>query len=208
MAKILVLAAFLAVCNFTISSQNSVISIDEYGFSMAKPDGWHQVEKQILDDSISQLNLSNTAREKLKKDDDDSELLFLFTRYVPDSKRGVNPKVEARLISTGLGRTLSFEEFQPAITSAFRTFSAGNLSYTFLQEPTAVDLSIGRGVYQITRFTIRTNTRTEYTIRSRTLAIPYKTYYFQISFVDEYGGEDCSAVFDELVKSIKISNHI
>ena len=207
MAKILVLAAFLASCTFGVSGQGAVISIGEYGFSMAKPDGWYQVEKRVLDDSVSQLNLSTTTREKLKKDDDDSELLFLFTRYVPDSKRGVNPKIEARLIPTGLSRTLTFEEFQPAITDAFRSFSSSNLTYTFLQEPTAIDLWGSKGVYQITKFTIRTNARTEYTIRSRTLAIPYKTYYFQISFVDEYGGDDCSPVFDELVKSIKIGNH-
>jgi hypothetical protein len=175
---------------------------------MAKPDGWYQVEKKVLDDSISQLDISNNAREKLKYDDSDSTLLFLFTRYVPDSKRGVNPKIEARLIPTGLKRSLSFEEFQPAITKAFLSFDAGRINYLFLQEPTAIDVIGGKGVYQISRFTIRTNMRTEYTIRSRTLAIPYKTFYFQISFVDEFGGEDCSAVFDELVKSIKISNHI
>lgn len=207
MAKILVLVAFLAACTFGVSGQNSVISIGEYGFSMAKPDGWYQVDKRVLDDSVSQLNFSAATREKLKDDDNDSQLLFLFTRWVPDSKRGVNPKVEARLIPTGLGRVLSFEEFQPAITNAFKSFSSSNISYTFLQEPTAIALAGGKGVYQITKFTIRTNARTEYTIRSRTLAIPYKTYYFQISFVDEYGGDDCSPVFDELVKSIKIGNH-
>jgi hypothetical protein len=174
---------------------------------MAKPEGWVQAEKRVLDDSISQLDLSKADREKLKKDDDDTTLLFLFTRYVPDSKRGVNPKIEARLIPTGLNRVLTFEEFQPAITNAFRSFSSGHISYYFLQEPTAIDVSGGKGVYQITRFTIRTNARTEYNIRSRTLAIPYKTYYFQISFVDEFGGEDYSSVFDELVKSIKIGNH-
>lgn len=207
MAKILVLAAILACCVFGVLGQNSVIAIGEYGFSMARPDGWYQVEKRVLDDSVSQLNVSTATRQKLKKDDGDSQLLFLFTRWVPDSKRGVNPKIEARLIPTGLGRTLSFEEFQPAITNSFKSFSTSNITYTFLQEPTAIDLSGSKGVYEITKFTIRTNARTEYTIRSRTLAIPYKTYYFQISFVDEYGGDDCSPVFDELVKSIKISNH-
>jgi hypothetical protein len=208
MAKILVFASILFVCCSGIAGQSTTISFDEYGFSMAKPDGWYQVEKRVLDDSISQLDLSNPAREKLKADDDDSQLLFLFTRWVPDSKRGVNPKIEARLIPTGLHRALSFAEFQPAITKAFLSFDAGRINYFFLKEPTAIDIDGGKGVYQISRFTIRTNKRTEYTIRSRTLAIPYKTYYFQISFVDEFGGEDCSAVFDELVKSIKISNHI
>jgi len=208
MAKILVFAAFLLVGCLGVVGQTATISIGEYGFSMAKPDGWYQVEKKVLDDSISQLDLSNTAREKLKYDDSDSTLLFLFTRYVPDSKRGVNPKIEARLIPTGLKRALTFAEFQPAITKAFLSFDAGRINYLFLKEPAAIDINGGKGVYQISRFTIRTNQRTEYTIRSRTLAIPYKTYYFQISFVDEFGGEDCSAVFDELVKSIKISNHI
>ena len=207
MTKILVFLTFLVVCFSEAAGQSAAISISEYGFSMAKPDGWHQVGRQVLDDSISQLKLSDAAREKLRKDDDGSVLLFLFTRYVPDSKRGVNPKIEARVISTGLGRPLTFEEFQPAITNAFRSFSSGNISYAFLQEPTAIEVGGGKGVYQTTRFTIRTNARTEYNIRSRTLAIPYKTYYFQISFVDEFGGEDCSAFFDELVKSIKIGNH-
>jgi hypothetical protein len=207
MAKLLVFAAFLFVCCLEVVGQTATISIGEYGFSMAKPDGWFQVEKKVLDDSISQLDISNNAREKLKYDDSDSTLLFLFTRYVPDSKRGVNPKIEARLIPTGLKRSLSFEEFQPAITKAFLSFDAGRINYFFLQEPTAIDVMGGKGVYQISKFTIRTSARTEYTIRSRTLAIPYKTYYFQISFVDEFGGEDCTAVFDELVKSIKISNH-
>ena len=207
MAKILVFVIFLALGFSGISGQNAEIAFVEYGFTMARPHGWFQVEKRVLDDSVSQLDISNAAREKLKKDDDDSVLLFLFTRYMPDTKRGVNPKIEARMIPTGLGRALTFAEFQPAITNAFRSFGVGNISYSFLQDPTPIDIAGGKGVYQITRFTIRTNKRTEYTVRSRTLAIPYKTYYFQISFVDEFGGEDFSAVFDELVKSIKIGNH-
>lgn len=207
MAKILVLTAFLAFCSFGISGQSAELDFSEYGFAMARPSGWFQVEKRNLDDSISQLDFSSAAREKLKQDDNDSLLLFLFTRHVPDSKRGVNPKIEARLIPTGLSRVLTFGEFQPAITKAFRSFDAGRINYLFLQEPTAADVIGGKGVYQISRFTIRTNKRTVYTIRSRTLAIPYKTYYFQISFVDEFGGENCSALFDDLVKSIKIGNH-
>jgi hypothetical protein len=174
---------------------------------MAKPDGWFEAEKRVLDDSLAQLDISNAAREKLVHEDGESKLLFLFTRYVPDSKRGINPKIEVRLIPTGSNKPLNFEDFRKAFFAESRTYAAERPGYAFLQEPTVVDVTGGKGVYQVTRFTIRNNRRTEYTIRSRTLAIPYGNVFFLIGIVDEIGGEDISGVVDELVKSIKIGNH-
>lgn len=207
MPKVLVASTFLVICFSIVPGQSSSISFAEYGFAMARPYGWHQVEKRVLDDSVSQLELSSSRREKLKQDDEQARLLVLFTRYLPDTKRGINPKIEVRIVPTGSASPLSFEEFKNAYSSESRSYAAGRLSYAFIQEPTVVDIIGGRGVYQITRFTIRTNQRTEYTIRSRTLAIPSGTHYFLIGVVDELGGEDLSGLVDELVKSIKIGNH-
>lgn len=207
MAKSLVFLTFLVLCFSVTEAQSSSIIISEYGFSMAKPDGWFEAEKRVLDDSVKQLELSSVGREKLKKDDDESELLVLFTRYVPDTKRGINPKIEVRMIPTGSIRPLNFEEFFGSYSMGSRSYADGRPSYSFIQGPTVIDITGGKGVYQVTRFTIRNNQRTEYTIRSRTLAIPYKTYYFLIAVVDEFGGEDISGVVDELVKSIKIGNY-
>ncbi len=199
----LTIPAFLAV---TVSAQNGIFTSTEFGFSMLEPQGWTLTEKRVLDENVKQLDLSTAAMDRRATEDD--ILLFAFTKYVPNSRRGLNPKIEARVIATGLQRSLSFEEFQPAIIRAFQTLSGNHKSYYYLLEPTPIEVFGGKGVYQISRFTMRTKDRTEYYVRSRTYAIPYKTYYFQISFVDEVGGEDCSPLFEELVKSIKIGNYL
>lgn len=207
MTRIIVAVVFIAVSVVTTAAQASNLSFREYGLTFARPNGWFEVERKVLDDSVSQLELSSSGREKLKKDDNEATLLALFTRYVPDTRRGINPKIEVRVVPTGTSKPLSFENFQSAYNAASGPQAEGRMSYSFLQEPTVIEVVGGKGVFQITRFTIRTNNRTEYYIRSRTLAIPHNNYYFLIGVVDELGGDDLTTVFDELVKSIKIGNH-
>jgi hypothetical protein len=201
-ARILLLASFAFGVVVSVQAQQTTYSSNEFGFTMREPSGWVLAEKRVLDESLTQMDLSDATLEKLLKDDD--VLLFAYTKYVPNSKPGINPKIEARVISNGLNRSLSFNEFRPAIVRAFQTLKGDLQAYAYIQEPRPIDVIGATGVYQISKFKMRTKERTEYYVRSRTYAIPYKTYFFQISFVDEVGGEDCTAVFDELAKSIKI----
>ena len=201
-ARIVLLALFAVSVVVSVQAQQKTFTSSEFGFTMLEPSGWVLAEKRFLDESLEQMDLSDATLEKLLKDED--VLLFAYTKYVPNSRPGLNPKIEARVVSNGVNRSLSFEEFRPAIVRAFQTLKSDLQAYAYLQEPTPIDVTGATGVYQISKFKMRTKERTEYYVRSRTYAIPYKTYFFQISFVDEVGGEDCSAVFDELVKSIKI----
>jgi len=196
----------IALFAFSASAQKAWFTNSEFGFSMLEPQGWVLAEKRVLDENVKQFDLSKAALDRLATEDD--ILLFAFTKYIPNSRRGLNPKIEARVISTGLNRSLSFEEFKPAIVKALETLRSNHQSYSYLVEPSAIDVLGGKGVYQISRYALRTKERTEYTVRSRTYAIPYKAYYFQISFVDEIGGEDCSTLFDELATSIRIGNNL
>ena len=202
--RILLSAALGMTFAIAANAQQTTFRSSEFGFSMLEPKGWVLTEKKVLDESLMKMELSDATLEKLLKEDDGDVLLFAYTKYPPNSKPGLNPKIEARVISNRLDRPLSFEEFRPAIVRAFQTLKADLPAYAYVQEPTSIDVTGATGVYQISKFKMRTKERTEYHVRSRTYAIPYKTYFFQISFVDEVGGEDCSAVFDELVKSIKI----
>jgi len=206
MSKTTLALTILAFFTISASAQKAWFTNSEFGFSMLEPQGWTLAEKRTLDENVKQLDLSKAAVDRLATEHD--ILLFAFTKYVPNSRRGLNPKIEARVISTGLNRSLSFDEFKPAIIKALQTLRANHQSYGYLVKPSPIDFLGGKGVYQISRYELRTKERTEYTVRSRTYAIPYKTYYFQISFVDEIGGEDCSALFDELATSIRIGNNL
>ena len=203
-ARLLLLTLFAVGSVIGINAQPTSFRGSEFGFTMLEPRGWVLAEKKVLDESLMQMELSDGTLEELLRDDDGDFLLFAYTKYAPNSKPGLNPKIEARVISNRLNRSLTFDEFRPAIVRAFQTLKTDLPAYSYIQEPTPIEFTGATGVYQISKFKMRTKERTEYHVRSRTYAIPYKTYFFQISFVDEVGGDDCSAVFDELVKSIKI----
>ena len=202
-ARILLLTLLAVSSVIGINAQQTTFRSSEFGFTMLEPSGWVLAEKKVLDESLMQMELSDATLEKLLKDDGDV-LLFAYTKYSPNSKSGLNPKIEGRVISNRLNRSLTFDEFRPAIVRALQTLKIDLPAYSYIQEPTPIDFNGALGVYQISKFKMRTKERTVYHVRSRTYAIPYKTYFFQISFVDEVGGDDCSAVFDDLVKSIKI----
>ena len=119
MRRLTLLAVSVVFGIFSVSAQTSAFSNSEFGFSMNVPHGWFVVEKRVLDDSVARMDLTDEARAKLKQDDDGSTLLFLITKYPPGSKRGINPKVEGRVIPTGAINPLAFDEFRPAITNAF-----------------------------------------------------------------------------------------
>ena len=51
---------------------------------------------------------------------------------------------------------------------------------------------------------MKTKNGQEMKVRSRTYAIPYKNYFFQLNLTDGQFGEDCTKEFDELIKTIKI----
>ena len=202
--RILLITSLAASFVIGVNGQQTTFKSSEFGFSMLEPKGWVLAEKKVLNESLMQMELSDATLEKLLKEVDGDILLFAYTKYSPNSKPGLNPKIEARVISNGLNRSLSFDEFRPAMVRAFQTLKGDLPAYSYIQEPAPIHVRGATGVYQISKFKMRTKERTEYHVRSRTYAIPYKTYFFQISFVDEVGGEDCSAVFDDLVKSIQI----
>ena len=51
---------------------------------------------------------------------------------------------------------------------------------------------------------MKTQNGQEMKVRSRTYAIPYKNYFFQLNFTDGQTCEDYNEEFDELVKTIQI----
>ena len=76
--------------------------------------------------------------------------------------------------------------------------------FEFINEITEIEISGIKCVYFIGKFTMKTQNGQEMKVRSRTYAIPYKNYFFQLNFTDGQIGEDCTKEFDELVKTIKI----
>ena len=185
------------------AGQASVFESRAFGFSMKAPVGWQPLSEVEVAQNLEGLDLDLKVREKLLLEQG-RILLFAYSKQKPGTIDGIIPKIEARVISNGLGRILTFGEFKPAAISAMKRFAVNYETYEYVIEPSETLVSGVRAVYQITKFRLKAGRGDSHSVRSRTYFIPYQTWFFQISFSDDPKNNDCSALFDELIRSIRI----
>jgi hypothetical protein len=194
----------ILIAAVTSAAGQSVFSSREFGFSMKEPTGWVSVSKADIGENLAKLEFNDEVRERILRDNAGKMLLFAFAEQKPGSVSGVIPKIEARVISNRQNRALVFEEFKPAAVAALRALGKNYEAYEYIVEPSEVSVDGVRSVYHVSRFTVKTEKGDSHLVRSRTYFIPYKTYFFQISFSDDPKNSDRSKLFDELVGSIRI----
>ena len=171
---------------------------------MKKPVGWVSADKALLTGNIKKLDMSEAEIQQLLKNSEGSILLFAFTKYPANKRPGVNPTIQARVISTKLDRPLTFEEFKPAIVHALTTQLKVFDQHEFVVEPTEITVGNVKGVYAVSTYLLGTQAGQKYRIRSKSYAIPYRNYYFKLNIVDDADGPDHSLEYDDLIESIKI----
>lgn len=171
---------------------------------MRYPKDWIRSEEKVLLGNLSNIEMTDQQVGEFLKGMNGSVLLFAFTKYVPNRRAGINPTIQARAISNGTGRVLAFSEFKPAIIAAFKSQQKLFADYEFLVEPSETEVAGIPAVHSVSKYTLIAQGGAKYKVRSHNYAIPYRTYFIKLSFVDEVDVQDCSEEFSELVRSIRI----
>ena len=92
------------------------------------------------------------------------------------------------------------------ISQSSKGFKTVFPDFAYIDPPTEITISEIKSVYFIGSYSMKSQNGDSINIRSRTYAIPYKNYLFQVNFIDGPTNEDCSKEFDNLIKTIKIGN--
>jgi hypothetical protein len=203
MKKILLLIFIITnSVNFAYSQKKFVNK--EYEFEIQEPKNWIEADNKVLLKNLEKFEVNEENLNKLISDNKGSILLTSFYKYDPKTHAGIIPIIQINVRYKGKS---DFEQFKSGMAQSATSFKKYFSDFEFLNEVTEIEISGIKCIYFIGKFTMKAQNGQEMKVRSRTYAIPYKSYFFQVNFTDGQIGEDCTKEFDELVKSIKIGEN-
>lgn len=202
MRKIIVLIFIISNSINSVYSQKVFVN-KEYEFEIQEPENWIEANNTVLLKNLKNLEVNEENLNKLIANNKGSLLLNSFYKYDPKTHAGLIPTIQINVRSKGKS---DFEQFKNAMTQSANSFKNYFADFEFIHEITEIEISGIKSVYFVGKFTMKTQNGQEMKVRSRTYAIPYKNYFFQLNFTDGQTGEDCSKEFEKLVKTIKIGD--
>lgn len=194
---------FIFINSLNLFYAQKVFQNKEYGFQIQEPENWIEASNKLLLKNLEKFEITEENLTKLISDRKGSILLTSFYKYDPKTHAGLIPTIQ---INVRLKGKSDFNQFKNSIKESTKSFEKYFEDFKFIKEISEIEISGIKSVYFIGKFTMKTQNGQELKVRSRTYAIPYKNYFFQVNFVDGQIGEDSTIEFDQLVKTIKIGN--
>lgn len=197
----ILLFIIISFLNLTYAQKN--FQNKEYGFQMQEVNNWIEASNKQLLKNLEKFEVTEENLMKLISENKGSILLTSFYKYDPKTHAGIIPTIQINVRMRGRG---DFNQFKNSMLESTKNFKKYFNDFEFIKNPIEVEISGIKSIYFVGKFTMKTQDGQELKVRSRTYAIPYKNYFFQVNFTDGQIGEDCTNEFDKLVKTIKIGN--
>jgi len=183
-----------------VSAQNRYEN-EAYGFSIDEPEGWIWASNEDLKQNLGKLDLDDKKLLKIISDHKGSLLLLSMYKYDPMTHSGLIPAIQ---INVREKRNKDFEVFKSYMHKSALSLKDIYTDYEFIDEPKEIKINRIKSLYFSGKFTMKTQTGVEHRVRNRVYIIPHESYYFQVTFTDGMLTEDCTELYEKLLKTIKI----
>jgi hypothetical protein len=188
--------AFFATILISISFRQGSTQLK---FSMKSPENWKKVTNTEIFDNIEKFKLTPSQLEKYITDHKGSVLFVSYSKYDAAKHQGLIPTIQVNIRNNP---TKTFENFFQSMTKSSESMKTYFKDFEYIDKPQKVKVAGKDAFYFSAKFKMATPNQT-IKPRSRTYAIPNGNNFFQVNFTDG-DDEDCSKLFDSLVKSIRL----
>jgi hypothetical protein len=199
--KKFVLILLIAVSTLTSVTAQTIFKDEAYGFSIEQPKDWLVGDNKIRMDNLAKLKIDETALNEMIKSNKGSLLLTSFYKYDIKTTAGLIPTIQINVLNNP---TTTFEQFNTVMSQSTGVFKNYFPDFKFLKELTIIEINGVKAVYFIGAYTMNTAAGVKMKVRSRTYAIPYGNYFFQVNFTDHQDKEDDTKLFEALIQTIKV----
>jgi len=193
----------LFILPFELSAQDfEALSSNEFGFSIDKPKKWVLWEKQEIQNSFTKFDFTKKEKGEILANNNRSVLVFSFARS-KSLKKGETmiPLVQVYLMPNGDTTFDGFEKsFVQSVDKAVRPYFK---EFEYLEKPNRIELDGKSAITMLNKTKLLHNGK-EVVSRSRVIAVPKGSYFFQISLTDGYQNDDCQELYSKIIDSIKI----
>jgi hypothetical protein len=174
----------------------------QFEFSIQQPKDWLVNENVNINNQFENLKLSKDAAQLLLKNSQGLVSLIEFVKNDANFKGGVYTKIG---VDVRENPARNFAQFKDAMVKGAKNLKNLFDEFELIEEPKEVEVSGIKSIAFAGKFKVRTQGGGGFKVRNRVLAIPYKSYFFQIGII-EGELEDNSKLFEDLIKTIKIGN--
>ena len=172
------------------------------GFSIDVPKDWITVENEEILKNLNSYDFTQEKLDELLKSNNSSVNLASFTKYDSKKVSGIIPTIKIRTNKNETNNSLDFLKFVSNSTeSAKKSLS----NFKFIDNPVIIKISNLDVIKFSVQFTLN-NGGKEYEIVSNSYYIPKNGYYISLNFIEEFNKEDNKLFFEELIKSIVLTN--
>jgi hypothetical protein len=195
----------LLILPLELSSQDfEKLRSDEFGFSIDKPATWLLWEKQEIQNSFTKFDFTKKEKGEILANNNRSVLVFSFARS-KSLKKGETmiPLVQIYLLPQ---YDATFDDFEKSfVRSIDESVRPLFKEFEYLEKPSRIKLDGKPAVSMLTKTKLLHN-GIEVISKSRVIAVPKGSFFFQISLIDGYHDDDCQELYLKIIDSIKIDD--
>lgn len=195
-----ILKLFLTTALFLIATSFKQTN-NELAFSMTPPSGWHGTTNQEIWDNLYKFKVTDVELRKYISDHKGSVLILSHVKYKSSEHAGLIPMIQVNL---RLNDTKSFSQFVSVMAKSVDNMKNYLNDFQYVDNAKTITLAGRQAFYFSSKFNMLTKNSDTIEARSRTYAVPIGDKFLQINFTDG-PSEDCSKLFDSLVKTIKFN---
>ena len=200
MNKKIIIVLIVLISQIGISQKR--FEAKKIGFSINVPINWIAVENDEILKNLNKYDFTEEQLDELLKSNNSSVSLATYSKYDLKKVSGIIPTIKIR---TNKNETNSTADFLKYVENSVESAKKSLNNFIFSDYPTIIKISNLEVIKFSVRFTLLIGEK-EHEIISNSYYIPKKGYYISLNFIEEIGKEDNSLFFQELVKSIVLTN--
>jgi len=178
------------------------LELKQLGFKMDAPMDWFKIGEQGVEHNLNRLDLTDEQEAAMFKSLNAASKLVSYYKYDPVSK-GIIPTINIAVRAT---RVKSFANFKMHIERASSQMKT--LFENFITTaPQNVDIDGGKAWITKATYDFKDPAGAIVKLSSEAVYIYKGKYYISINFIEEKGKEDNTLLFNNVIKSIKLTDN-
>lgn len=178
------------------------LDIKRIGFSIGIPKKWLSQNNTEVLNNLNNYDFTDKQISNLLISDGSSVSLATYVKYDPKTYPGIIPTIKIR---TRENKTASLDDFLKQVQNSNIEAQKSLDDFRFIENPRIVELSKQKVVQFSVQFVLKNNNK-PHIINSTSYYIPKNGYYISINFIEEYGKENNSELFEALIEGISLTN--
>jgi hypothetical protein len=196
---------FIVVILFSsnLLSGQIVYQNDLVKLKMQTPANWKYAGTEESKKNLKEIKFTEEQLKRIENSNKGLISQISYYKYNIDSVKGFIPTVK---ITVRLNPANNFDEFKSMMVASANRVKSTLTSFEYLDNFTTVKLSNHNSIYYSCRYSITPVSSDKFIVRAKSYNIPRGRYFVSITFMDTESSEDCSNLFNELLKTISITD--